>query len=142
MKKELIYPILLAVVSVAAGLVIGLTIAGNSRYDFSPRFKRKGAFESYMRKKGMGRKDIIFKKISRRLKLSEEQKEEVKNILKSSRSEAKEVFKTSKEKLSALREKTNVSIRAILSKEQQVEFDKMIGEKKCKMSKFKKGERK
>ena len=24
------------------GLVIGLTIAGNSRYDFSPRFKRKG----------------------------------------------------------------------------------------------------
>ena len=51
---------------------------------------------------------IIFE-ISRRLKLSEEQKEEVKNILKSSRSD-KEVFKTSKEKLSALREKTNVSI--------------------------------
>jgi len=85
----------------------------------------------------MGRKDEIFEKISRRLKLSDGQKEEVKNILKSSRDEAKEVFKASKDKLAGLKEKTNTKIRSILSKDQQAEFDKMIGEMKGKMDRFK-----
>ncbi|MDD4982279.1 MAG: hypothetical protein WC293_04955 [Candidatus Omnitrophota bacterium] len=137
MKKELIYPVLLAIVSVVAGLAIGLTIARKPRYDFRPRFEGKGMMECDMRNKDMGRKDEIFEKISKRLKLSDGQKEEVKNILKSSRDEAKEVFKASKDKLAGLKEKTNTKIRSILSKDQQAEFDKMIGEMKGKMDRFK-----
>ncbi|MDD3087951.1 MAG: hypothetical protein PHP89_05240 [Candidatus Omnitrophica bacterium] len=137
MKKELIYPVLLAIVSVVAGLAIGLTIARKPRYDFRPRFEGKGMMECDMRNKDMGRNDEIFEKISRRLKLSDGQKEEVKNILKSSRDEANEVFKASKDKLAGLKERTNTKIRAILSKDQQAEFDKMIGEMKGKMDRFK-----
>lgn len=137
MKKEIIYPVLLVIVSVVAGLAIGLTIARKPRYDFRPRFEGKGMMECDMRNKDMGRKDEIFEKISRRLKLSDGQKEEVKNILKSSRDEAKEVFKASKDKLAGLKEKTNTKIRSILSKDQQAEFDKMIGEMKGKMDRFK-----
>ena len=120
-----------------AGLAVGLTIARKPRYDFRPRFEGKGMMECDMRKKDMERKDEIFEKISSRLKLNEGQKEEVKNILKTSRDEAKEVFKASKEKLAGLKEKTNTEIRSMLSKDQQAEFDKMIGEMKCKMDRFK-----
>lgn len=138
MKKEMVYPVLLVIVSVVAGLSIGLTIARKPEHGFRPRFERKGMMECAMKNKDMmGRKDVMLEKISSRLKLSDTQKEEVKGILKSSRDQAEEVFKATKDKLAGLKEGTNVKIRALLSKDQQAEFDKMVGEMKSKMDRSK-----
>ncbi len=138
MKKELIYPVLLVVVSLVAGVAVGTTVARRPRHESRMRFdEKKMTMHKMPVKKGMPGKQGAFERLSDRLSLSDDQQEKVKAILDSSRQEARETIEKSKDALFALREKTNTQIRAILSKDQQLEFDRMTAELKEHMEGFK-----
>jgi len=137
MKKDIVYPVLLVIVSLVAGLAIGLVLVRKPRHYYQPRFERREKMDDRRGGKETPIKDMIFNKISRRLDLSEKQEEKLKAILESSRNEAKTIIKTSKEKLIGIKDKTNTQIRAILSKDQQAEFDRMIAEQKDRVENFK-----
>lgn len=140
MKKDIVYPVLLVIVSLVAGLAIGLALVkrpGNHRA-YRPHFEGRGMERMNHHRpdnKALGR-DMIFETIAGRLDLSDTQKEKLRGILDASREEAKFIIKGSQEKLAGLREKTNSQIRGLLTKEQQVEFDKIIAEHKNRMNGF------
>jgi len=129
MKKEAVYPVVLAIVSLVAGVSVGLTIAENPRFGFRPRFERSKMGYKMMAKGMLGKEEVLGM-MTRKLSLSESQAEKVKGILDASRNEAKEAMKASKEKLSGIKEKKIAQIKAILSNDQQAELDKMVADPK------------
>ncbi len=137
MKKEIVYPVLLVVVSLVAGLAIGLTIVRKPRHEFRPRVEGRSKMDYRIKESRMPRRDEIFDKISDRLKLSSEQEGQIKKILTDSREEAKTTIEKSKDALLKLKEKTNAQIKGVLTKEQQVEFDRMTAEIKDRIQTFK-----
>ena len=137
MKKDIVYPVLLVIVSLVAGLAIGLVLVRKPSRVNRPHFERREKIEYKRMDKKAPAKEMIFEAISNRLDLSEKQETKLREILESSRNEAKSIIRGSKEKLVSLKEKTNTQIRGILTKEQQVEFDKMIAEHKDRVENFK-----
>lgn len=72
-----------------------------------------------------------------KLDLTDEQKTKVDSILESKHEQAKAIFQESHPKLEALKKSTDQEIRAILTPEQQVKFDKLAQEKEEKHKEWK-----
>ena len=133
MKKTVVYAAVLVVISLMAGMIIGLILARIPRDMRWPGVDRKYHARGHQESMTGDRRVEIFQNISRKLKLSESQNVEIKEILKTSREQVKEVGNVTREKLLKIKEETNNKIRAVLSAEQKEAFDKMILEFKGRM---------
>jgi Spy/CpxP family protein refolding chaperone len=89
---------------------------------------------------GPGKGDFKERKVEHldsKLDLTDEQKTRVESILESKHSQAKTIFEESRPKMEALRKSTDTEIRAILTPEQQVKFDKFALERQEKHKEWK-----
>jgi Spy/CpxP family protein refolding chaperone len=136
MKKTVLYVVLLVVVSLVVGTIIGMGIGRRGPY------KNMGLRERARFEYGKpGPKDLkgragLLEKISDRLKLTEDQKVKIKEILEDSREEIKEAREASINKFKEIKEETDIKIRAILNPQQEKEFEKMVAEVKERFEKF------
>lgn len=130
MKKTVVYVTILVVVSLGGGVLLGMGIgrkAGYARHlAFRERFsqpRREGRYPEESRRYTL---DVL----SRKLKLSEEQTEKIKDILEASRAKVEAFKKEALETFAAVREDTNAKIKEVLTPKQQAEFDRLTFERK------------
>lgn len=133
MKKTIIYAVVLVVVSLVAGAVGGMAV---QKYAF---LKKRHAFMRQLRdrKFDMGKfrdagRNQILKRLSEQLNLTEEQKAKVKVTLEGARDQVNAVSADVMKKVIAIREDTNTQIKAVLTPEQKVKFEKLSEELKNK----------
>ena len=136
MKKNFVYAIVLVIVSLIAGVIIGLTLAKTYRHrarpDFSRQMKMHKSPDGMMEK---SRRPELIDALSRRLNLTDEQEVKIKEILEASHQQAKEIGEATKEKFIAIKEKTNAKIKEVLTPKQKEEFDNMLVEFRNKLGK-------
>lgn len=72
--------------------------------------------------------DHLLEKMSKRLNLSPEQKEQIRAILEETFQKYSEIRKDMEPRINAVRQQSRDRIRALLSKEQLPEFEKMVQE--------------
>jgi Spy/CpxP family protein refolding chaperone len=139
MNKSVVLVVILAVVSLSAGVLVGMNIPARGMHTAGyPGFHMKGKGARGLHKFGEGKERAnILASISKRLSLSEEQKEKIKAILESSRQEVQQVGKDSMQQMAQIKQATNAKIREVLNSKQQEEFDKMIAEMKERLEKRK-----
>lgn len=97
--------------ALVAGILLGVAVTRvvHSRRGFSPE-RRHGRMAEMM---------------GRKLKLSPEQKEKLREILKAKREKMRAMRSEMEPKLDELRQSTRLEIRAILTPEQQEKFDRL-----------------
>lgn len=126
MKKTIVYLVVLVVVSLGAGVVLGMGIGRNAGYAKHLAFKKRvaqGECRPQMRKH-------MLEVLSRKLNLSTEQKAKVKDILDTSRAKVEASKKEAMQNFTNIREEANTKIRQILTLQQQTEFDRLNAERK------------
>lgn len=119
MKKSFVY--LLIAASLVLGIVIGLVSGG-----LIARKKMSSDLQRF--RQGMRRS--VIEPMAQKLNLTQEQKDKIKGAIESGRKEAGDISKDTVMKMMAIRDKTNASIRSILTPAQQVEYDKFISQLK------------
>ena len=130
MKKTVLYMVIIVGLSLAAGVVLGMGIGKKCGYARHLAF-REGLGQPKVGRHGLeGSRRHAFDILSRKLNLSEEQKEKIKEILDASRVKVEASRKEAIKKFSEIRESTNTEIRAVLIAKQQKEFDKLLLERK------------
>lgn len=130
MKKTVLYMVIIVVLSLAAGVVLGMGIGKKCGYARHLAF-REGLGQPKDGRHGQeGSRRHALDILSRKLNLSEEQKGKIKGILDASRIKVDASRKEGIKNFTAIRGSTNVEIRALLTPEQQVEFDKLQLERK------------
>ncbi|MBU1125527.1 MAG: hypothetical protein KKC84_05855 [Candidatus Omnitrophica bacterium] len=77
------------------------------------------------------------KKLTKQLKLSEGQQAQVQEILSAKKEEIKAVMNESNEKMKQIRQASYQKISALLTPEQQAQYEKMCKKEKCKLKKDK-----
>jgi len=126
MNKTVIYAVILSVVSLGAGVALGMTVSQRCAIE------RRQHFFSGLRERGGDRakgfqqhKQRLLANLAEKLNLTAEQKEKVKAILKSSREEMTSVRKDTMAKVQVLRDSTNAKIQEVLTPEQKEKFKKI-----------------
>jgi len=129
MKKSVVYLVVLMALSVGAGIVVGMGIgrqAGYAKHTYVERFGPAGK-EGGPREEPLQRALAV---LNRSLGLSKEQTEKIENILEGSRASAETSKKEVMKNLETIKEKINIEIKAILTAEQQVKFERLMTERK------------
>lgn len=111
MKKSVVYIAVLMALSAGAGVVVGM---GIGRKGFSREESRQHALAV----------------LSRSLGLSKEQTEKIEDILDASRAKAEAIKKETLKNLGTIKEGINSEIKAALTPDQQVKFDRLMTERK------------
>lgn len=130
MKKTVVYVVILVVLSLGAGVVLGMGIgrkAGYARHlAFRERFGQPRIEGRYPEESRRHAFDVL----NRKLNLSEEQIRKIKDILDASRAEVEASKKEALKNFAATRESTNAKIKEVLTPKQQAEFDRLTFERK------------
>jgi len=130
MKKATIYVVIIVVVSLVAGVVVGLGISRRGHFRAYRNHQNEFGYGKGKKLGEQEKRTMLLDRIGERLNLSQEQKEKIKSILEASREEVIQARKTSVEKFKAIKERTDNKIRAVLNEAQAIEYDKIIGELK------------
>ena len=147
MKKYVVYVVVLGILCVVVGFGAGLTVARNVRHKhlscvqgrrqaaigmlgerLSQHRQKKGSPDRYGKiPQGPGEeKGAILGKIVKELELTEKQKEQVKEILESTRQTITSLRGDFQAKIKDAREESRKKILAVLTPSQQEEFEAMI----------------
>lgn len=120
MNKTIVYVVALVVVSLVAGVLLGLVLFHRQGVGEYGRIPGRFGHEQALRHNGGP-----LEKLSKILNLSAEQKVKLAQILKDSRQEVTQIQDKTKETFMEIKNKTDVKIREILTAEQQAKFDKL-----------------
>lgn len=124
MKKPVVYTVILIVLSVGAGVVLGMGIGRKLGYE-----KHLAYIERFGPQREEPRQHALAV-LNRSLSLSKEQTEKIGNILDGSRDKAEALKKETLKNLETIKENINTEIDAILTPDQQVKFDQLMTERK------------
>ncbi len=134
MRKGIIYLIILALLSFASGIALGIVWEKHYTNTHLPKILREHFRKHPQRlKPTRGKKqpqEMLLKRLEARLNLTASQKEEIKRILKESKEKLKEKAKEFRKELASLREESRTKISEILNPEQKEIFEKMLKERK------------
>ena len=123
MKKPVVYTVMLIVLSVGAGVVLGMGIGRKLGYEKHLAFvERFGPQKEEPRQRALA-------VLNHSLGLSKEQTEKIGNILDSSRDKAEILKKETLKSLEIIKDGINTEINAILTPDQQAKFDQLMARK-------------
>lgn len=128
MNKTIVYVVAVVVVSLIAGVLLGLVLFHRQGVGEYGRIPGRFGHEQALRRNGGP-----LEKLSKILNLSAEQKVKLAQILKDSRQEVMQIQDKTKEMFLEIKNKANVKIREILTAEQQAKFDKLKSDLQQKM---------
>ncbi len=124
MKKPVVYTIILIVLSVGAGVVLGMGIGRKLGFE-----KHLAYIERFGPQKEEPRQRALAV-LNRSLGLSKEQTEKIGNILDGSRDKAEALKKETLKNLETIKNNINTEINTLLTPDQQVKFDQLMTERK------------
>ena len=126
MKKTFVYAAILLVVSMVSGVAVGAAIERTKDTDVAEVSKESSGEKKSVPRLAMRARKKALGNLAKRLKLNEEQKETLRNILEASREEITSLKKEYHTQLFAVRKDTHTKIKTILTPEQQEKFEKII----------------
>lgn len=126
MKRSVVYIVILMAFSVGAGIVLGLGIGRHVGYTRHLMFEKRSG-QQLSREESRQHALAV---LNRSLGLSQDQTEKIGNILDSSRAKAETVKKETFKEMETLKENINTGIKALLTPDQQIKFDRLMAERK------------
>lgn len=145
MRRSILYIVILGVLCIAVGLVAGIGIERMHTSKYLPQIVKdylsknpgsydtlKSAVKLFSKDKPKGSSESIFKKLSRELKLSSEQKDKLRIILNDAKQEIDETRTQFRSGIGRIQEKAILKISEILGPRQKDKFQSLV-------TKFKRG---